>query len=147
MTLAKVNRLTPRKYITTPLPPLSPSFHFIQFNSEASGPSCTSIEGNTRLRDSIRAATRLPPGPDDDELVAEYVRFLQMIGSAKVPIGPSAPVDDVWHAHMQYTRHYATYCKRQLGRYLHHDPTDDKASGSTMYQRTLITCVRCLSVV
>lgn len=51
----------------------------------------------------------------------------------------AAIVDECWHAHMQFTRHYATYCKLILGKYLHHDPTDDKPSGMTMYQRTLIT--------
>ncbi|MBF0256946.1 MAG: hypothetical protein HQL47_10930, partial [Gammaproteobacteria bacterium] len=35
---------------------------------------------------------------------------------------PSQVVDDLWHEFILYTKHYATFCNRGFGRFMHHTP-------------------------
>lgn len=98
------------------------------------------IAEQPELRRAIRAATHLPPGPDDDALVAEYDRFFQMMALGSKVLVPSAPVDEVWRAHIAHTRHYRESCKAAgVGAFLHYvlpDPESD-----LLYQRTLVEYV------
>jgi len=43
----------------------------------------------------------------------------------------STDVDEIWHAHILFTRDYMRCCNAMAGRYLHHQPTSDeeKATG------------------
>lgn len=37
---------------------------------------------------------------------------------------PSQVVDDAWHEFILFTRSYDTFCRKALGRFLHHTPTE-----------------------
>ena len=37
---------------------------------------------------------------------------------------PSQIVDDAWHEFILFTRNYKIFCKKSLGRFLHHTPTE-----------------------
>ncbi len=56
--------------------------------------------------------------------VKEYRRFLYMAAmhTRNTSLVPSADVDEVWHAHILYTRAYVRDCKRVAGHYIHHQP-------------------------
>lgn len=54
----------------------------------------------------------------------------------------SQPVDPFWHAHILFSRDYASFCRKTFGRYLHHEPlntADSKAISHIreVYERTL----------
>lgn len=75
-------------------------------------------------------------------VVAEYHRFLYLAATGSAPVTPSEQVDQAWHLHLAYTRHYwGVLCGQIIGRPLHHGPT---AGGGTegrkyraMYAATL----------
>ncbi len=74
---------------------------------------------------------------DMPALLLEYARFMQLQSSSALPLAPSKPVDSVWHAHIQYSRHYEKYCDYLGQRFLHHVPTSDRATSNALYARTL----------
>ena len=54
----------------------------------------------------------------------EYRRFLYLAARAGHPVTPSDTVDQAWHLHLIYTRHYwQELCGEILGLELHHDPS------------------------
>jgi hypothetical protein len=72
----------------------------------------------------------------------EYRRFLFLATTCGHPVTPSDEVDQVWHLHLTYTRHYwDILCAEILGRPLHHGPTSGGAEESVryhdQYERTL----------
>ena len=48
--------------------------------------------------------------------------------SNKMVSMPSQVVDDAWHEFILFTRAYQQYCKKALGRYLHHTPAEAMSS-------------------
>jgi hypothetical protein len=57
-------------------------------------------------------------------VVEEYKRFLYLAATGTAPVTPSEQVDQAWHLHLAYTRHYwGELCARIIGRPLHHGPT------------------------
>ena len=57
-------------------------------------------------------------------VVEEYKRFLYLAATGTSPVTPSDQVDQAWHLHLAYTRHYwGELCARIIGRPLHHGPT------------------------
>ncbi len=57
-------------------------------------------------------------------VVGEYKRFVFLAMRAGHPVSPSDEVDQVWHAHLCYTRSYwDEMCGEILGAPLHHGPT------------------------
>lgn len=57
-------------------------------------------------------------------VVQEYKRFLYLAALSVDPVTPSEQVDQAWHLHLAYTRHYwGELCARIVGRPLHHGPT------------------------
>jgi hypothetical protein len=55
---------------------------------------------------------------------SEYRRFLFLAVTAGHPVTPSDEVDQAWHLHLTYTRHYwDILCGQILDRPLHHGPT------------------------
>lgn len=55
---------------------------------------------------------------------AEYRRFLYLLATADRDITPSDAVDQAWHLHLGYSRHYwEELCGRIVGRPLHHGPS------------------------
>ena len=62
-------------------------------------------------------------------VIEEYRRFLYLAATGDRPVTPSDDVDEAWHLHLTYTRHYwDELCARILGRPLHHDPTEGGAA-------------------
>lgn len=76
------------------------------------------------IRDKLRE--RRPELSDADrERVLEALRqYFRMCRRARrrVVAMPSQVVDDAWHAFILYTRAYKEFCRRALGRFLHHTP-------------------------
>ena len=72
----------------------------------------------------------------------EYRCFLFLAATAGHPVTPSDEVDQAWHLHLTYTRHYwGTLCGEILERPLHHGPTQGGAQEDNryleQYERTL----------
>ncbi|AHE56657.1 glycine-rich domain-containing protein [Sphingomonas sanxanigenens] len=58
------------------------------------------------------------------QVMTEYRRFLFLAATADHAVTPSDAVDQAWHLHLAYSRHYwDELCGRILGRPLHHGPT------------------------
>ncbi len=64
--------------------------------------------------------------------VEEYKRFAYLAVAAGHDVTPSDEVDQVWHLHLTYTRHYWDVFCKALGVPLHHGPT---AGGSLENRR------------
>ena len=52
----------------------------------------------------------------------EYRCFLLLSAISQKPVTPPDAVDDVWHEHILYTRHYFEVLPTIIGKTLHHDP-------------------------
>jgi hypothetical protein len=66
----------------------------------------------------------------------EYRRFLYLAARAGHPVTPSDTVDQAWHLHLIYTRHYwQKLCGEILGRPLHHDPSAGGVVESNKFER------------
>jgi uncharacterized protein (TIGR04222 family) len=77
-----------------------------------------------------------------ERAILEYKRFVFLAHSAGHQVCPSEQVDQVWHAHLTYTRSYwDRFCEEVLGRPLHHEPTRggpaEAAKHEQMYESTL----------
>lgn len=67
-------------------------------------------------------------------VVEEYRRFLYLAVTAGFAVTPSDEVDQAWHLHLAYTRHYWDFmCGEILGQPLHHGPTKGGASEGERY--------------
>ncbi|MEP3277802.1 MAG: hypothetical protein ABJN26_19065 [Stappiaceae bacterium] len=55
--------------------------------------------------------------------IDEYKKFVYLAKCCDHPVTPSVEVDQVWHLHLTYTRHYWGVFSDALGAPLHHDPT------------------------
>ena len=76
----------------------------------------------SRVEARLRQEKTLPP-----ETVAaavdEYRKFLALAAVERKPLGMlSTWVDEVWHAHLLFTRQYARDCAAVIGHFLHHTP-------------------------
>lgn len=61
--------------------------------------------------------------------IDEYRKFCFLAVHAGHPVTPSDEVDQVWHLHLTYSRHYwDTLCRDALGTPLHHGPTEGGAA-------------------
>jgi hypothetical protein len=60
--------------------------------------------------------------------LSEYQKWMAMCALLPgVKLGMcSTDVDEVWHAHILYTRDYAQFCDQIAGRFIHHQPTSDE---------------------
>lgn len=56
-------------------------------------------------------------------VVEEYRRFAYLAIAAGHEVTPSDEVDQAWHLHLTYTRHYWGPFREALGADLHHGPT------------------------
>jgi hypothetical protein len=77
-----------------------------------------------------------------NRVMQEYRRFLFLAATCGHPTTPSDEVDQAWHLHLTYSRHYwETLCGEILKRPLHHGPTAGGESEGKryrdQYQRTL----------
>lgn len=68
-----------------------------------------------------------------ERVLEEYRRFAYLAVTAGHEVTPSDEVDQAWHLHLTYTRHYwGEFCDA-LGTALHHGPTRGGASENTRY--------------
>jgi hypothetical protein len=80
-----------------------------------------------------------------DEMELEYKKFIFLVlfhHDTVIPI--SEKVDDLWHAHVLHTRHYAAFCK-MLGRQIHHNPTitdDENIALMPAYEKNTLPLYR-----
>ena len=66
----------------------------------------------------------------------EYKRFLFLAAHSPQPVTPSQDVDQAWHLHLLYSRHYwDVLCGQILGRPLHHGPTGGGPVEGVRYRR------------
>ncbi len=77
-----------------------------------------------------------------DAVMAEYRRFLYLAATSPHPVTPSDEVDQAWHLHLTYSRHYwEVLCGEILGKRLHHGSTDGGRAENrryrSQYQQTL----------
>jgi hypothetical protein len=74
-------------------------------------------------------------------VVTEYLRFAYLSRLGEGIVTPSDEVDQAWHLHLTYTRHYWEPFREALGGPLHHMPTkggpDQDARFRQAYARTL----------
>jgi hypothetical protein len=67
---------------------------------------------------------------------AEYRRFLYLAATSGTAVTPSDEVDQAWHLHLAYSRHYwDVLCSTILKRPLHHGPTAGGDAEDSRYQR------------
>jgi hypothetical protein len=71
-----------------------------------------------------------------------FLAYLQ--GGCRYVSMPSQVVDDLWHEHILYTRHYDSFCKKSFGRFLHHTPavvlSRDRQNNSGLRRVWWLTC-------
>jgi len=53
----------------------------------------------------------------------EYFHICHIAGKKMVAM-PSQVVDVAWHEHILFTQEYANFCRKALGRFLHHTPAE-----------------------
>ena len=71
-----------------------------------------------RLADEGRLPEDSIPGA-----IVEYKKYVALIVLGHRGLGvPSADVDEVWHAHILFTREYAAFCGRIGTGFIHHVP-------------------------
>ena len=67
--------------------------------------------------------------------IDEYRKFCFLAVHAGHPVTPSDEVDQVWHLHLTYSRHYwDELCRTALKRPLHHGPTQGGAREDRKYR-------------
>lgn len=75
-------------------------------------------------------------------LEREYKRFIAIrLAHPDVSIVPSLLIDEIWHAHILFTREYLTFCNAiNNGKYIHHSPflKDDDPVGDPSIKNTLM---------
>ncbi len=71
-----------------------------------------------------------------EAVVVEYKRFLYLAATGSDTVTPSEQVDQAWHLHLSYTRHYwGELCAHIIGRPLHHGPTAGGGAEGRKYRR------------
>lgn len=72
-----------------------------------------------------RVRTALAVGEAEaSDAVLEYLRFAYLAWTSTDGATPSKAVDEVWHAHLLFTRSYDAFCRGTRGEHLHHEPGD-----------------------
>lgn len=69
-----------------------------------------------------------------ERALAEYRRFACLAVTAPHEVTPSDEVDQVWHLHLAYSRHYWGPWTAALGRVLHHGPTAGGPAAAKRYR-------------
>ena len=68
-------------------------------------------------------------------VVEEYKRFCYLAVRSGHDVTPSDQVDQVWHLHLSYSRHYwDEFCAKILEIPLHHDPTQGGVAEAAKYR-------------
>ena len=69
-----------------------------------------------------------------EEIVELYKRFLfvQWRHDGKHYLVPTPDIDEIWHAHILYTKEYHEMSQHVFGRYLHHQPEEAMSIADTV---------------
>ncbi len=67
------------------------------------------------------------------DVIEEYKRFLYLMAVVNHPVTPSVEVDQVWHLHLVYTRHYWENFAKYMPFTPHHGPTKGGAEESDKF--------------
>ena len=68
-------------------------------------------------------------------VITEYQRFAYLSRMKAGMVTPSDEVDQAWHLHLTYTRHYWGPFKEALGGVLHHMPTKGGADQAALFRQ------------
>ena len=75
------------------------------------------------------------------DVIEEYKKFLYLMAVAGHPVTPSIDVDQAWHLHLVYTRHYWDDFAKHMPFEPHHGPTEggikEGEKFSEWYSKTL----------
>ncbi len=72
---------------------------------------------------------------DNDDLLLELVKFLNLIHITNEKLSPSLLVDLAWHEFILFTRYYHEFCLTHYSRFIHHTPSENE--NHTIYQKTI----------
>lgn len=67
-------------------------------------------------------------------VITEYLKFAYLSQLGKGPVTPSDEVDQVWHLHLTYTRHYWGRFTEAMGAPLHHGPTSGGSAQASRFE-------------
>ncbi len=86
--------------------------------------------------------------PFAERAIEEYRKFCFLAVHAGHPVTPSDEVDQVWHQHLLYSRHYwETLCRDTLEMPLHHGPTQRRLRRRPQVSRLVRRHARFLSAL
>jgi len=54
-----------------------------------------------------------------------YLFLVKKYGDDIPTLGPTKQMDEIWHAHILYTRDYRAFCEKVFGGYLDHQPNSE----------------------
>ncbi len=74
--------------------------------------------------------------PFAQQVITEYQRFAYLSQLGQGMVTPSDEVDQAWHLHLTYTRHYWGPFKDALGGALHHMPTKGGPDQARLFRQT-----------
>jgi hypothetical protein len=70
--------------------------------------------------------------------LSEVIKFMTLASeSVEQRLTPSGRVDVAWHEFILFTQSYASFCDEHFGKFIHHEPSSDKALNSKRYADTL----------
>lgn len=107
------------------------------------------IDAGTLMSDELRATIaadvrhKFPNLTEDTALrgVGQMAGFLAASAASTRPLSPSPLVDDYWHAFVLRTHDYAEFCRRNFGRFIHHQPglldREEHGGGKALRARTV----------
>ena len=89
------------------------------------------------LRQKLARALFCSPN-DSEKALCETIKFLVLAGeNMDGQLTPSARIDLAWHEFILFTRTYENFCEEQLGKMIHHEPSDNHEVNSQQYAHTL----------
>lgn len=72
---------------------------------------------------------------DNDVLLLEMIKFLNLIHITNEKLSPPYLVDLAWHEFILFTKYYNEFCTTNYARFIHHTPSENE--DDTIYQKTI----------
>ena len=94
------------------------------------------VQDYPALADKIHAATGLE-SHQVGLMLREVLRFMHLAAYCGHKLGPPRLLDLAWHEFILFTRLYDNFCRRYLGRFIHHEPGGDRDTNRGQLQQTL----------
>ena len=67
-------------------------------------------------------------GDTQDQIIDEFCKFIALAAHSSSPIAMTSKViDELWHTLIIFTDKYEAFCKKFIGRFLHHSPNTDES--------------------